>query len=101
MKPASAPEESMRIWTEHTEHYRSELLKALDVYERQDDVIERVKDTELFYRVLYFAAFEMLFKGEFLVSVYPADFLDYPHVETMENVLSFLEAAADKLDILN
>ena len=95
----SSPSEHLKLWTLDAEHYRHELIKALQARGGQEKIINIFKDKKRFYRILCFQVYERFFtRLALLVTLHGQARAYVPCDEWLENVLMITKALTEEVN---
>ena len=92
--PQSTLEKHLQVFKAHTAYYQKHLLEALSG--RDDVLINKIKDRDMFDRIVYLQMFELLLNRMCLLGALPKQHVQAPFLFLAETVLSYIEAQEDE-----
>ena len=92
--PQSTLERHIQVFKAHTAYYQKHLVEALQG--RDKFLINKIKDRDMFDRIVYLQMFELLLNRSCLLGALPRQHVAAPYLLMVENVLSYIEAQADE-----
>ena len=93
--------EQFTSWRRYAEHYRVELIKALQQKGGQESVLKKVKDQDAFYRILDYQVFEGICNRSFIEGIIPDDLQQgYDDRALVDIAFLYVEEAAKTLGLV-